>query len=264
MLEMGVSGSVGLWVWRVGGLADRERAIFTLLTVSLAHCMWSYLCCAWRCREECTASFAGQLSPPSHPNCLVCSCKDDDDDDNDDDDDAMTMIQQSPSSKPNRLVHSRPALLLLLKYNIHRLIHIKHTITILTGNSAICTMSCADTISMHHHEHYVHCSVLNAHRLLCSKIVRRRGGLLVQLSQFYQLHIRGWWRWMEMLCYGDVDGDQTEPYPGLAAATKWPHFAHLTQMTSNKYKHFPENLLHLQHSWQTHVMLCTMKRNAMV
>ena len=39
MLEMGVSGSVGLWVWRVGGLADRERAIFTLLTVSLAHCM---------------------------------------------------------------------------------------------------------------------------------------------------------------------------------------------------------------------------------
>ena len=48
-----------------------------------------------------------------------------------------------------------------------RLKHIMHTITILTGNSAICTMSCADTISMHHHEHYVHCSVLNAHRLLC-------------------------------------------------------------------------------------------------
>ena len=89
--------------------------------------------------------------------------------------------------------------------------------------------------------------------IMLKKIVRRRGGLLVQLSQFYHFRIRGWWRWMEMLCYGDVDGDQTEPYPGLAAATKWPHFAHLTQMTSNKYKHFPENLLHLQHSWQTHV-----------
>ena len=99
--------------------------------------------------------------------------------------------------------------------------------------------------------------------IMLKKIVRRRGGLLVQLSQFYHLRIRGWWRWMEMLCYGDVDGDQTEPYPGLAAATKWPHFAHLTQMTSNKYKHFPENLLHLQHSWQTHVMLCTMKRNGL-
>ena len=125
-------------------------------------------------------------------------------------------------------------------------------------------MSCADTISMHHH-HYVHCSVLNDHHRLnyAQKIVKRRGGLLVQLSQFYQFRIRGWWRWMEMLCYGDVDGDQTEPYPGLAAATKWPHFAHLTQMTSNKYKHFPENLLHLQHSWQTHVMICTMKRDGL-
>ena len=132
-----------------------------------------------------------------------------------------------------------------------RLKHIMHTITILTRNSAICTMSCADTISMHHHEH---CSVLNAHHLLCSKNCQETGGgLLVQLSQFYHFRIGGWWRWMEMLCYGDVDGDQTEPYPGLAAATKWPHFAHLTQMTSNKYKHFPENLLHLQHSWQTHV-----------